>query len=303
MNKKYLYIIYVLIIIGLTSYFGVKIISGKFENFIIQIPPPIVSVFRNIEKYSLTKTNNTIRIAAVGDSFTFGAGVEENETYTKILENMLNQNNTRITYEVLNFGIPGGNMQEKIKAFIKNATPYSPDFVIIQLHGGDTNNITRIIEIYHDLIKQNISKSSKEIENNKILIDLEKKARLLWAKELMKKSDKEINELEKEFIKKPLKELTNITEKNHISVLLLYIPDCPGISYAGREYIIEPFIKEYNWHYLNLEKVYKHFKKSDLILSISPEDCHPSQFAHRLIAEEIYKKLISEKLLPTQKGD
>ena len=41
-------------------------------------------------EYNSKKPKNTFRILVLGDSFTFGSCVEENETYPKVLENFLN---------------------------------------------------------------------------------------------------------------------------------------------------------------------------------------------------------------------
>jgi lysophospholipase L1-like esterase len=303
-RNNLLFIIYVVTIIGLTAYFGIKIISGKFNTINIQVPFPQHVGFRGIENYSFEKPNNTFRIVAVGTSFTWGVRVNESDTYLKILENMLNQKNLGFHYEVLNLGIPGAFMPERVDAFIENATKYNPDLLIIQLSGSDSGNITRLKEIYYELVTEYLSEYPNKSEIEKILPEEEilNKAHLMYAKERQSESKNKRNEMDKELIEKPLKKVAAITVKDNISVMLLYIPDCPGSTYRWGEYIIEPFISQYKWLYLNLVELYSHYKKSDLILSVSPEDCHPNKFAHRLIAEEIYKKLTSEKLLPTSKG-
>src|SRR5262245_31158015 len=55
------------------------------------------------------KTDSRCRIAVLGDSYTFGLGVREEETYPKVLEKLLKQSPAaaRCQFEVLNFGVVG----------------------------------------------------------------------------------------------------------------------------------------------------------------------------------------------------
>ena len=82
------------------------------------------------KEYELENPNGTIRIAIVGDSFVFGFGIEQNETFVKILEGIINSR-LKKNYEVINFGVSGyGTEQEYI--LIKNdVIKYSPDIIII----------------------------------------------------------------------------------------------------------------------------------------------------------------------------
>src|SRR3989339_352779 len=57
-------------------------------------------------EYGLKKPGNSIRIAAVGDSTTFGSGVNLEDTYVKQLEKILNKNCSK-KIEVINFGAGG----------------------------------------------------------------------------------------------------------------------------------------------------------------------------------------------------
>ena len=71
------------------------------------------------------------RIAVVGDSFTWGQGVQADERFSAVLERSLGSR-----YEVLNFGIPGNNMPEHLQV-LERALSVSPDFVLLQLYIND----------------------------------------------------------------------------------------------------------------------------------------------------------------------
>jgi len=71
------------------------------------------------------------RIAIVGDSFTWGNGLEESERTSNVLEQALGAR-----YEVLNFGMPGNNMPEHLDVLARALT-VSPDYVLLQLYIND----------------------------------------------------------------------------------------------------------------------------------------------------------------------
>jgi lysophospholipase L1-like esterase len=77
------------------------------------------------------KTSSRYRIVVVGDSFTWGQGIEAGERFSNLLEGFLGPK-----YEVLNFGRPGNNMPEHLDV-LREALPVSPDFILLQLYIND----------------------------------------------------------------------------------------------------------------------------------------------------------------------
>lgn len=71
------------------------------------------------------------RIAVIGDSFTWGQGIEASERYTDLLQQFLGPR-----YEVLNFGIPGHDMPQHLQE-LDDVLPLHPDFVLLQLFIND----------------------------------------------------------------------------------------------------------------------------------------------------------------------
>lgn len=55
--------------------------------------------------------------------------------------------------------------------------------------------------------------------------------------------------------------------------------------------------QKYGWYILNVNEFLSNYPKEKLI--IHPKDPHPTPFAHKLYAENIYQKLIKDDLLPT----
>lgn len=83
------------------------------------------------KEYSSEKPSNTYRIVVLGDSFTFGDGIALEETYTKQLENILNEKLNDKNYEVINFGVDGYNTIQEAEVLKEKAIKFDPDLIII----------------------------------------------------------------------------------------------------------------------------------------------------------------------------
>ena len=82
--------------------------------------------------FSMEKPAGTYRIAVLGDSFTFGNGLEASERYTDRLQAWLPSG-----YEVLNFGAPGANTPQHLHTLRSRVLPANPDFVLLQWFVND----------------------------------------------------------------------------------------------------------------------------------------------------------------------
>lgn len=89
--------------------------------------------FRDKE-YDLHKPEGVTRIVAVGDSHTWGFGVDDHEVYSEVLESLLP--NT----EVINLGVTGYSLNQEIKYFAREGTKYKPDILLL---GFTLNDIYR----------------------------------------------------------------------------------------------------------------------------------------------------------------
>lgn len=78
----------------------------------------------------IQKPANTIRVALLGDSVTFGWGVSPNETYAAQLGPILNQEKNQ-QIEVLNFGAPGFTSYQGLKQYEWLAHNFEPDVLVL----------------------------------------------------------------------------------------------------------------------------------------------------------------------------
>ena len=92
--------------------------------------------FRGRE-YPKPKAVNTIRILAVGDSFTFGAGSNEKDIWTTQLEKVLGRRFMEKKVEIFNLGQPGLNPYKYLEIINKYVPLYDPDILLLGIVEGD----------------------------------------------------------------------------------------------------------------------------------------------------------------------
>lgn len=124
------------------------------------------------EDISLENTVNITRILVLGDSYTFGSGINRSDRYTDILERLLN-NASRTSVEVINAGIPGGGMKDYYFALKRQGLRYNPDIVIVSFSQQDAHSKKmnqRWLEIatrrinHTDISKDNITQIRREMK-------------------------------------------------------------------------------------------------------------------------------------------
>lgn len=93
--------------------------------------------FRGTREYDVQKPEGVIRIAALGDSFVFGFGVQDTETFSALLEA---DGGGR---EVLNCGVPGYGIDQIYLSYREVAKNYHPDIVLIGVFPEDFWRCTR----------------------------------------------------------------------------------------------------------------------------------------------------------------
>lgn len=89
--------------------------------------------------HALEREGAVVRIACLGDSFTFGQGVHEPDTFTRRLERILNEERqvSEPRYEVFNYGVCGYSTKQERQSFELFAAKYKPDVVVVTMVHND----------------------------------------------------------------------------------------------------------------------------------------------------------------------
>lgn len=112
------------------------------------------------KEYTYDKPENTVRIAVFGDSFTFGEGVQNEETYTAQLEALFNSNNAKFNkwnIEVINFGVGKTGTSHQYALYKKEGVRYHADIVVLGFLGGNDfdDNKSGVFTIKDGALKHN----------------------------------------------------------------------------------------------------------------------------------------------------
>jgi lysophospholipase L1-like esterase len=83
------------------------------------------------------------RIVCLGDSFTFGFGINAEKTFPKLLEKALNESG-HPEAEVINAGVPGYNTQQEIALYRHRLKAYDPDIVVLGYCLNDTDPLPEL---------------------------------------------------------------------------------------------------------------------------------------------------------------
>lgn len=104
---------------------------------------------RDIDNYEVDKPEDVFRIAVMGDSFTYGLFVDDGEVYSEKLEAMLNAPGSCTIprkVEVINFGVPGYDVEMSAYRYGFRVKNYTPDLVIWYLIENDFNEYASFVQ-------------------------------------------------------------------------------------------------------------------------------------------------------------
>lgn len=93
--------------------------------------------FRDTRSYLPTPPPRTYRIAVIGDSYVFGTGAEDAETYPRQLESLLADVAGDRKIEVLNAGIHGSGTGDQALWYDRWVSSFRPNLVILTVFGGN----------------------------------------------------------------------------------------------------------------------------------------------------------------------
>lgn len=98
---------------------------------------------RSLREFDRKKPLNTIRILCLGDSFTYGWGVDDEYTYPEYLYQMLKRQYPDLNFEVLNTGVPYYNIFDEIDYYEEKGHKLNADIVIVQFYNNDIHDMSK----------------------------------------------------------------------------------------------------------------------------------------------------------------
>ena len=114
--------------------------TGIFEGTEFKSHTDINSKGLRDVEHTYKKSNGVFRILGLGDSFTFGLGVEFNESCLSVLEKRLNAGNKSKNYEIIKAGVPGYGTDNELAYLKTKGIKYDPNLIIMLYYLNDIYN-------------------------------------------------------------------------------------------------------------------------------------------------------------------
>jgi lysophospholipase L1-like esterase len=253
------------------------------------------------KEYPVERLPGVPRIAVLGDSYTFGVGVEFSEIFSKQLEAELNR--SREAYEVINFGVIGYNTVMELATFREAAAQFRPDLVIVAYVLNDTerwgasgqaqvggNNIQSLVNAGHLWLK----------ERSMLYSYLSPKIGAVFGLFNARYAVGQANQTVRSFdegslgwieSRQAILDIANEARMRGARTLVIIFPmmlDFATYPFGPAHDKIAQFCKDHEIEVLDLLPRFRHEKVSDLVVFL---DGHPNSRAHRIFADEIYHYL------------
>ena len=228
---------------------------------------------------AIEKPDNVIRIAFLGDSFTFGWGVEEEHSFVEVTGEILNRylDGQDTSVEMLNLGIPGYSTFQEVELFLKERKEFQPDIVVVFFIQNDFGVPFFIGGIGDDgkMVRSTaFAKLGKEEGSEDVQAD----------------KDRVVNMLDPN---KALRDLVKDSRKNAYQVYLAFNPHPKWKENLKRLWFVR---KSSKLPIINIRprflEAMESFEISEGDLSL-PDDPHPSALKHSILGA-----LLAEDLLP-----
>jgi len=147
--------------------------------------------------YSVEKPKKTFRIAALGDSFTFGLFVNTNDNYPEQLEDLLNETihcKNIQKFEVINLGINGYDLPYAAERYKLKGEKYNPDLILWLIKDEDFKWLNEGLKPKLQYYESKLSAEQRSKQNSPVWIDVWNRAKEDYLKDYDDKKIRDINQ-------------------------------------------------------------------------------------------------------------
>lgn len=248
--------------------------TARFQH----VPVTINSFGMRDRELTKEKPAGVYRIAVLGDSYTFGWGVDQEKIFARWMESELTKMAPPGVHpQVLNFGVPGYATFQEVAKFQESGASFSPDAVLVYIVDNDFG----LPFFIQDLADPSALRSAAEFERKKPKPEeVEKLAR---RKKLLDSLDSN----------RALLTLARDCEARGIPLFVTFHPSKSALKMRGRMWAMQKSPGKDLIKLLWIMQDYKRLKESGEVSAESlrlPNDNHPGPGAHQLIGKVLAKK-------------
>jgi len=223
------------------------------------------------------KPDGSYRIIFLGDSLTFGWGVEKSKTFEELLETELNK---RKPTEIINFGTGNYNTEQEVNLFLEKGLKYKPDEVVVFYFINDAEPTphmskweilghSRAITFFWSRLNTVLTMFGEHPSFHDYYAGLYADDRPGW------------NAAKKAFI-----QLRDVCRQNKIAVRVVLLPEMHNLHnypFTDEHRKVVSFLSENGMQALDLAPFFAQ-EMNPRQLWVAPDDAHPNAIAHAMIA-------------------
>lgn len=235
------------------------------------------------------------RIIFLGDSLTFGWGVEQDETFKTRLEAALNR---RYPTEIINFGTGNYNSEQEVNLFLEKGLKYRPDKVVVFYFINDaepTPKKARLAFLYHSRLVTLAWSRLHALESN--LGDRGEFYRTYYADLYRPDAPGWKN------AQAALRQLRDVCAANGIALQVVLLPELHSLQeypFSNEHAVVTNYLRSIGVPVLDLAPRFTD-QGQPMQLWVAPDDAHPNALAHKLIAEKA-EDFIADRTPPSQRN-
>ncbi|MBI2910195.1 MAG: hypothetical protein HYX92_21340 [Chloroflexi bacterium] len=274
-------------------------------------------------EYPLEKAQGKFRIAVLGDSVSFGSGVNLEDTYAKVLERTLNRGANR--YEVINFSVPAADTPEELAALKGKVPSYKPDLVVLGYMLNDTKPTLDAAPGANPSggVRQHLRVFARFLNANSYLFAFswERLERIMWKSSVLRVLNDRAQYYETEDaytkwivtayteepdsawtrVKAGIREMKDLSGAKSAPLFLVILPFSNSVYDSDPDLkpqdLVSRFALEENIPYLDLTPRLRENASEALFL---PNDmAHLTSRGHEIAAEAIFNELKARGLVPS----
>jgi hypothetical protein len=244
---------------------------------------------------TIERPESTIRIAVLGDSFTFGMGVAADAPYPKALERLLNESrrDESCRFEALNFGVSGYSTKDEAALLEHRVIGWDPDLVVVGyvLNDPEDEPVDPLHWYYADHAWWQRSYALHFFSS----------VRRIWGIRVLAGRDYtrwlHVDSAKWDGVVGAFQDIERVADENGIEVVLTIFPIFPwerwqDYRYADLHVQVAGAAEGAGLHVIDLHPVYLEYPPADL--RVSEQDNHPNRVAHDLAGRAIRERILGD---------